>query len=334
MIIDRLIQETRERFPSYSESSFDVHELEKGGSDRKYYRIRCNPLTSLILVKYNIQKPENARFVAVANFLDGVGVSAPLVYFHDSEEGLIWMQDLGDEDLWLHRSESWAIRRELYRRTLDQAITLHRTDPRLWHLRSGLAEFDFRLYRWEQEYGVKNCFGRYFGLSGTVCADLLGHSALVALAEELSSHPRVLIHRDLQSQNVLVCDDQPYLIDFQGMRPGLGTYDLASLIFDPYVQLTEAEQAELVDYYRAEIGSNGSDDTFRRRLLQCALQRLFQALGAYGVIGLIRGKPEFLRHIRPAISRLEMVASELAEFSFFRAFLGELPPSPRNTSDY
>ena len=69
MSLERLIDQTRERFPHYHESKVEILPLEKGGSDRYYYRVRLSADHSLILVKYNPEKPENERFVAIANFL-------------------------------------------------------------------------------------------------------------------------------------------------------------------------------------------------------------------------------------------------------------------------
>jgi aminoglycoside/choline kinase family phosphotransferase len=139
----------------------------------------------------------------------------------------------------------------------------------------------------------------------------------------------VLVHRDLQSQNVIITDDEAFLIDFQGMRPGLGEYDLASLLYDPYVNLTDAEREELLSYYLDRLDSSIVREQFRDIFLRCAIQRLLQALGAYGVIGVLRGKPEFLRHIPPAIKSLRQVASTLPCFNFFADFLNELPDTIR-----
>jgi N-acetylmuramate 1-kinase len=329
MTLNLLIDFTRQRFPHYHDSTFDIRPLEKGGSDRKYYRIRFSADSSLILVKYQKEKPENIRFVAVANFLDGIGVNAPLIYFHDEEEGLIWMQDLGEEDLWHHRTESWPVRRILYQRTLDQVITLHRTDTSLARMPDSPPAFDSALYRWEQEYGLQNCFRRCFQMAPERVQAVSSHREMIRLAEDLASYPRVLVHRDLQSQNIIISDDEAFLIDFQGMRPGLGEYDLASLLYDPYVRLTEFEREALLSYYLERLGPSMDHDQFREIFLRCAIQRLLQALGAYGVIGLLRGKPEFLRHIPPAIKSLRQVASTLPSFKFFTDFLDELPDAIR-----
>jgi len=329
MNLDSLIIETRQRFPHYQDRAFDVHAIEKGGSDRKYYRIRFGADASLILVKYRVDRGENARFVAIANFLSGIGINAPLIYFHDEEQGSIWLQDLGDEDLWHHRADSWDVRGELYRRALDEALILHKTDPEVRLPPNGPPEFDAALFRWEQEYGFQNCFQLCFRIEESRIREIANRTEFTSLTEQLAAYPRVLIHRDFQSQNILICDEQAYLIDFQGMRPGLGAYDLASLLYDPYVTLSSAEREQLIDYYSEGYGHSWSRDEFIDLFLRCALQRLLQALGAYGVIGVRRQKPEFLRHIGPAIDNLREVASLLSGFSFFQDFLTELPDKPQ-----
>ena len=63
--------------------------------------------------------------------------------------------------------------------------------------------------------------------------------------------PRCFVHRDFQSQNIVIKDGAACFIDFQGMRPGLPQYDLASLLYDPYVCLPASERADLLEHYRA-----------------------------------------------------------------------------------
>jgi aminoglycoside/choline kinase family phosphotransferase len=331
MSLDGLLWQTRERFPHLDHTPVEILPLEKGGSDRSYYRIRFLAENTLILVKYNTEKMENQRFVGIANFLCGIGVNAPVIYHHDPEQGLIWMQDLGEEDLWHHRAEPWSVRRLLYEQALDQVIVLHKADAMVsesLHLQSG---FDEALYRWEQQYCLENCLGRYFQVPMDEIQRLRANPEFKSLAQRLASYPRRLVHRDFQSQNVLLFSDQAYLIDFQGMRPGLPQYDLASLLLDPYVPLLSEERSHLLSYYfeRNTMGCNRTQ--FDKVYYDCGIQRLMQALGAYAVIGILKEKREFLRHIQPAIKTLIEVASVTENFRFFADFLAGLPVRPKTS---
>ncbi|MEK6654584.1 MAG: phosphotransferase, partial [Thermodesulfobacteriota bacterium] len=133
---------------------------------------------------------------------------------------------------------------------------------------------------------------------------------LSALAGRLLSPPPALVHRDLQSQNVMIRDGAPVLIDFQGMRPGSPFYDLGSLLCDPYITFREEERLFLLRHYHEISGSHYDGEAFRELFLLASAQRLMQALGAYGFLGLRRGKPHFLAHIRPALENLVAVTAE------------------------
>ena len=315
-------------FPRLNLDEIKISPIEKGGSDRKFYRIRCAADRKLVLVKYNLEREENRHYVQIAEFLDAHGIRVPKIYFHDPVEGLIWIEDLGERDLHSYQQESWLVRRAFYESALDEIIKLHALPESLCvEMKEHLpAEFNAALYRWEQKYFCENCLGRYFKVGQSKCKEVAALPGLREIAKSLAGLPRVLVHRDFQSQNIIIENGQANLIDFQGMRPGLAEYDLASLLYDPYVDLTESERAELITYYRDGRDKRGvtCSEDFDSKLRLCAMQRLMQALGAYGFLGLVKGNKNFLQYIPGAvrslretvgkIDRLEPLASFLAEF--------------------
>jgi len=238
---DLLLRQTRIHFPRLEEAKVKITPIEKGGSDRKFYRVRCSPEQTIILVKYNLEREENRHYVAIAEFLAAHGIRAPRIYFHDAGEGLIWIEDLGKTDLWSYREESWLVRRAFYESALAEIAKLHCLPGEATEtIRQSLpVEFDAALYRWEQNYFFENCLGRFFKLPAPAISELATLPRLGQMADELAARPRVLVHRDFQSQNLIIRNGQAHLIDFQGMRPGLAEYDLASLLFDPYVNFTK-----------------------------------------------------------------------------------------------
>jgi aminoglycoside/choline kinase family phosphotransferase len=310
-----------------------INPIQKGGSDRKFYRIRCSAEQALILVKYNLERQENRHYVAIANFLSEHRIRVPQIYFHDGTEGLIWLEDLGERDLYSYRGESWLVRRAFYESALDQIAILHALPESVCAEMKQLlpAEFNSELYLWEQNYFFENCLGRYFKIDQAKLAPLTALPALQKIAEHLASFPRVLVHRDLQSQNIIIRNTQAYLIDFQGMRPGLAEYDLASLLYDPYVDLPQLECTELVRYYRERQLENGIaiDGDFEFKLRFCAMQRLMQALGAYGYLGLVKGHEDFLKHIPAALNSLQRIVEEIDGLGDLAEMLGDLDVTSR-----
>ena len=322
MRTELLLRQTSRHFPRFNVDEIKIAPIEKGGSDRKFYRVRCSPEQSIILVKYNLEREENRHYVEIAQFLETHGIHAPRIYYHDADEGLIWLEDLGERDLFGYRDESWLVRRAFYESALDEVRKLHQLPESVCvemhqHLP---AEFNAELYLWEQNYFFENCVGRYFKTESARIDQLKTLPALPAIAEKLAQLPRVLVHRDFQSQNILLRNGQAYLIDFQGMRPGLAHYDLASLLCDPYVDLSGTERDELLEHYCA--GKPGAE--FLEILRLCAMQRLMQALGAYGFLGLVKDHKHFLQHIPKAVRSLREAVVGISGLELFEKFLAEL----------
>jgi aminoglycoside/choline kinase family phosphotransferase len=322
MRTETLLRQTRRHFPRFNVDEVKIAPIEKGGSDRKFYRVRCSSERSLILVKYNLEREENRHYVEIAQFLETHEIRAPRIYYHDADEGLIWLEDLGENDLFGYRAEPWLVRRAFYESALDEVRKLHRLPEHVCvemhrHLP---AEFNAALYLWEQNYFFENCLGRYFEVDKTTIDNVAAMPALQQIAENLAERSRVLVHRDFQSQNILLRNSQAYLIDFQGMRPGLAQYDLASLLYDPYVDLTEDERNELLEHY---CGEKPSTD-FLQTLRLCAMQRLMQALGAYGFLGLVKGHQHFLQHIPKAVPSLGEVVAEVDGLELLKNLLARL----------
>ncbi len=304
--------------------SIEISPLEGRGSDRTFFRLKWNRKDSAILIHYDPKRIENTYYADIAAFLCDINVPAPRLIHHDPTGCLIMMEDLGDTDLWSLRNNPWETRRDLYQKTLTIAHRLHSFPEK--DFPSGrvrlMSGFGPDLYRWERDY-----FRDYFVRD--VCGIELEPSfqreleaELSSLATRLAGTMRCLVHRDLQSQNVMVRDGEPFLIDFQGMRFGSPFYDLGSLLCDPYLSFSGGEQIELLSFYYGLWNPTGGIldkvegskwdfdwDTFQRTFWEASAQRLMQALGAYGFLGLKKGFRAFLQHIPAGLSNLRLAAS-------------------------
>lgn len=322
---DLLLRKTRIHFPRLDEASVKITPIEKGGSDRKFYRVRCSPEQTVILVKYGFEREENRHYVRIAEFLAEHKIRAPRIYFHDAAEGLIWLEDLGKADLWSHREESWLVRRAFYESALAEIVKLHCLPAAACQAieESLPVAFDAALYRWEQNYFFKNCLGGLFRVDESKLSELGDLPALHDMAEGLGNLPRVMVHRDFQSQNIIIRNAQAHLIDFQGMRPGLAEYDLASLLFDPYVSFSPSEREELLTIYEEMRGAAllPVSPHFRETFRLCGVQRLMQALGFYGFAGTVKGNKAFLRYVPAAMTSLRALVGEIDDLAELRSTL-------------
>jgi aminoglycoside/choline kinase family phosphotransferase len=128
------------------------------------------------------------------------------------------------------------------------------------------------------------------------------------LAQRAVEHPYTgLLHRDFQSRNILVRDGKYYFIDFQGARLGPLLYDLASLLIDPYVELSQDIQESLLKYALEHLSARMAveKNEYLQAYQYCAINRNLQILGAFAFLSREKGKKDFEAYIAPAVRSLK-----------------------------
>ena len=281
-----------------------------GGSGRTFHRIHFLPQgENYIVMQYDLDRSDNARFVPVTHYLENtLHVAVPRLHGFDEEKLLVWLQDLGEVDLWSQRLQPWPLLEPLYQRTLDEVWKLHAVEEGNTPCELE-PPFTEGLYRWEQKYFYEHFLLHQSRMKPREVEALFESEAWLTLAKELAELPRFLVHRDFQSRNIMVYNGEVYLIDYQGLRWGRPEYDLASILLDPYVSIGTDHRKSLLKYYHNTYRAD-SWASFYEIYLKCAAQRLMQALGAYGNLGRNLGKTEFLDSIPTALIRLRQVLKE------------------------
>jgi len=294
----------------FGHADFKLEPIKKGGSDRQFFRVTLPHKDSFIFMHYGDEVEENAHWININRFMASLKINVPKIIVQDVTRHFILLEDLGDVDLWSERSLPWEERRDYYFQALTQIYRLHSFDLNSIPADVKLSEaYGPRLYKWEHDYFLENLVGEVckIELSSSDAAKLM--KELDALSACLQKIEPCLIHRDFQSQNIMIKNGRPVLIDFQGMRQGCLFYDLGSLICDPYVTFTDEERNELINFYYKLMNSAYSRDEFVNNFWEASAQRLMQALGAYGFLGLKKNKPAFLKHINNGFANLLMVVN-------------------------
>lgn len=273
--------------------------FEPRGSARSFTRI-TGMGQSCIMIRYSRERYENCLYAQHAVFLKKTGLNVPAIIADFPKQQFILIQDLGD--ISLQQIAANCPRADLvkyYRQVLRAILLLHRqgaASARYLHLEM-VASFSPDLYLWEREFFARFFLTPHLHLPGAKINGIM--TELSEVGNILNRERQALIHRDLQSSNIIFFKQKPYFIDFQGMRFGPAAYDLASLLCDPYISLTFVEQNALLDFYNRHAGQGGqiSSDVF----WLAAVQRLCQALGAYGRLAANAETAWFAQYIPPAL---------------------------------
>lgn len=313
---------TREQFPELSGTPCEVEVILKGASDRHFYRLKWQDgREPMVLMVYTLARRDNPKFVPATHRLEKMGAHVPHVLAFDEQRLCVWLEDLGRVDLQSLNEQPWTRRAPLYEATLREAAKFHAVDEKSL-TQADLDElepaFDEALYEWEQNYFLDHFVGGHLGREFGHDEYAAAHETLKQLRRRLAKLPRCLVHRDFQSQNVLIRGEDAWLVDYQGLRLGRAEYDLASLLYDPYVNLSRTERSELLRYYAAHRGLDWNE--LREVFYLCAAQRLMQALGAYANLSRNLGKPHYIQHIPAAVSNLAEVCQEGQGLHDLRAF--------------
>lgn len=297
-----------------------------GGSDRSFYRVAPLDGRASTIMGVTPSRSEFASYVAIGHFLKSRGLPLPAFHAWCDATGLALMQDCGNQALQhvlLTHGAGADATMAAYRDVLRTLGQLQALDPDTCCVEMTCRPFAETDLRWETEYFREHFLGRHLGW------DLSGDAALTTEFEALCTRVlrvrRVPMHRDFQSQNVMIDGQQVWIIDFQGARLGPLHYDIASLLRDPYVSIpAEVEHALLQSYHgEAHPAPRVSYDEFRDRYAVVSLQRLMQALGAYGFLTLVKKKPWFHTWMRPALTLLARAMSEVDGLPRLRSVVDE-----------
>jgi aminoglycoside/choline kinase family phosphotransferase len=287
-----------------------IEKLLQSGSNRLYFRIFAEKET--IIGVYNHDIKENNAFFSFSGFFLSQKINVPKIIAIDETQQYYLLEDLGDETLFSfltsHRDQEKIDASVItyYKKVLQQLPLLQLSGKRGIDFSKCYPRFAFdkQSMLWDLNY-----FKYYFLKLANVPFDeqLLEddfHRFIDFLLETDSDY---FMFRDFQSRNIMLCNDEPYFIDYQGGRKGALQYDVASLLYDGKADLPPNLREELLQYYIEQLSSHISIDQeeFCKYYYGFVLIRILQALGTYGFRGYYEKKSHFLLSIPFAIKNLK-----------------------------
>jgi N-acetylmuramate 1-kinase len=304
-------------------------------SFRRYFRVTLQSESLLpggerarTLIAMDAPPPqEDCRpFVAVAALLTAAGVHAPAVFAHEPTQGFLLLSDLGTRTYLAELSDASAP--ALYR---DASAALVR-----WQLASTegvLPRYDEALLRRELDLFPEWYVARHLGiaLNDAQRATLAGAFKRI-LANNLAQ-PCVYVHRDFHSRNLMVCEANPGVLDFQDAVFGPITYDLVSLLRDAYVVWTEEQQLDwAVRHWErsrtAGLPVHHDFGAYWRDFEWMGVQRQLKVLGIFARLCHRDGKEAYLEDMPRVMGYLRGACTRYGELRPLSRLLDELAARP------
>jgi aminoglycoside/choline kinase family phosphotransferase len=308
-----------------------------GGSDRKYFRVKGGN-HSTVLMQCPDNDPDFQRHIEYTRFFKKYSVAVPEMLDVNPDKKSASFEDLGDLSLygWLKCPRDEGQTEEMYRKVIDILITIHTVATEHVSECAYLKDrfFDYEYLRWETGYFIERFVEGIRNIRGRDLSAL--NNEFHRLAVKVDSFSRTVIHRDFQSQNIMITKGSPRFVDYQGARIGPPAYDVVSILWDPYSRLQDGLRESLLNYYIAQMnrvtlptppsvigthtpipplargimGGAGKnyqfvESEFRDTILPCKLQRHMQALGAYGFLSTVKGKKYFLKYVSEGLRLLK-----------------------------
>lgn len=267
-------------------------------------------------------------FIAVHRMLQSIGVDIPKIHHFDENNGLMLLEDLGDQTLlaWAQTQapENWP---HFYKKAMDVVVDLQFGSAKL-PPEHGIAQaaFDEPLLYWEfehfVEYGLER---RYRPLESDDKATIDG--ILKGLSQEIAAWPRVIVHRDFHSRNLMVANGRLATIDFQDALMGPMAYDVVSLLRDAYIVLPDAMVCELIAYYlqsfEARFGYHLDAEAFQRQFDLLTVHRALKAAGRFEYFYFENGNGDYLPDVPRAIAYARSAMEKYDDLRQLQALYGK-----------
>lgn len=313
------IEETlKELINNYlSETINEIKRLPASGSSRSYYRVFTKEKSYIATYSTNVE--ENTAFLIFSKHFKSKGLPVPEIFAVNDDKTCYIQSDFGDVSLFDYVNKSLQNKSydvttiELYKKAISCLIDFQiRGNDGLDYS----VAYPTSTFNKESIINDLNYFKYYFlKLNEEIVFNetRLDHDFQRLADFAMKAPSDYFMYRDFQSRNIMIKDNTPLFIDYQGGRKGPLQYDIISLLYQVKAQIPDDLRKELLSYYKEKLNSylNIEEIGFDKYYKTFVLIRLLQVLGAYGFRGLIQKKSHFMESIPYALNELVVLKDNL-----------------------
>jgi len=303
--LQQLTEWLRRQFPG---QTFNLAPASADASFRRYFRATFPAGETRIIMDAPPQHEDCKPFLHIAKLFEDAGTHVPHVYAQDLAEGFLLLSDLGNTTYQQALNQDNA--RELYAAATDALLLIQ-----LASREHELPPYDEALLRRELNLFPKWYVAKHLGVTLSARQQEALAKVFRRILDNNLAQPRVYVHRDYHSRNLMFTEPNPGILDFQDAVYGPITYDLASLFKDAYIKWDEERIMDwLIRYWekarRAGLPVHGDFGEFYRDYEWMGVQRHIKVLGIFarlyhrdGKEGYLKDMPLVMDYLRRACER-------------------------------
>jgi N-acetylmuramate 1-kinase len=346
------IKESAAECLKVSVDDLTISKVTGDASTRAYFRARAND-NSVIIALYNAPFDERVRaadrllaaeagnpaarltfasdpcaHIETTALFREANLPVPRVLASSGEDHALFLEDVGDTRLqdWLEGRSEVELK-AAYRRAVAMIVKIQEA-TKLATVADSICSclaFDEAKLKWELGFFFANYINKYLRLKlGPATANAINQD-FKALCSELAARPRVLTHRDYHARNLMMHDDEMFIIDQQDARMGPASYDLASLLSDPYAAIPSALADEMIEFFIEGKAASRVPlenlEEFRREMHLMTVQRMLKAIGTYAYQAAVMKNEVYVGYIEPATRAALASMKALGRFDTTRALI-------------
>lgn len=309
----------KRQFPN---AQFALAPASADASFRRYFRATFGDGSTRIVMDAPPQHEDCKPFLHVAKLFADAGTHTPHVYAQDLELGFLLLSDLGNTTYLQALTVDNAP--QLYSAATDALIKIQ-----LASRENELPPYDEALLRRELNLFPDWYIAKHLGVTLSEKQQAKLEEVFTRIVANNLAQPKVYVHRDYHSRNLMVTEPNPGIIDFQDAVYGPITYDLASLFKDAYIKWEEAEIMDwLIRYWekarKARLPVHADFGEFYRDYEMMGAQRHIKVLGIFARLCHRDGKDAYLKDMPLVMSYLRAACVRYIDLKPLLNILDEL----------
>lgn len=309
----------------FSGENFTLQPASVDASFRRYFRIFLGSKTWIVM-DAPPQQEDCKPFLQVANMLAATGVHVPKVWSYDLAQGFLLLSDLGHTTYLQILTQDADQVNPLYSDATDALVKMQLSSQA-----PSLPDYDEALLRRELNLFLDWYIAKHLQANLSTKQEAALENIFNQILQNNLAQPKVLVHRDYHSRNLMVTSPNPGIIDFQDAVFGPITYDLVSLLKDAYICWDEECILDWAIRYwekarQASLPVTTDFSAFYRDFEWMGVQRHLKILGIFARLNYRDGKSNYLNDMPLVLNYLRKTCDRYHELRPLLSLLDELHP--------